>query len=478
MKTYKFLFSALAASLLLGSCSLESESYVQKKDTEAYQALSDVKAGVTGAYYYVGSAALLGNYALSISDMCGGVSAGSPSTGHLYNFSSYTYTDQVVELRDMWDAGYKAVGAATATVNGAKQLMASGAIKEADYPAAYSYISQSYAIKALVNFYLVNYFGKTYSEANKTTPGIVVYDTEIPLPGQQVARATVEESYQRIVNDLDSATVYNERAGESAEASVYYLGRVGIEALKARVYLFMGNYDKAGEAAKLALQLKKGTGDASDVVPGDEDYLAMWGETKPTAEDLFAIVKSADDNLSSNSLNTLYGSYQSTIQDVVEAAMGEQDIRRKIFSQNKGGRNTLKFIGKTDPGVSNIPVFRKSEMSLIIAEVEARKGNIDAAKNYLMFTARRDKAITSVDQLPGTTDELLQFIANERLKEFFGEGIRLFDARRLGIAIKMDKFNDWNPSNFVFPIPINEINAGFGVQQNEGWHENLPTEKQ
>ena len=29
---------------------------------------------------------------------------------------------------------------------------------------------------------------------------------------------------------------------------------------------------------------------------------------------------------------------------------------------------------------------------------------------------------------------------------------------------------------FVFPIPNKEINSGMGVEQNEGWSQNLPTE--
>ncbi len=41
-------------------------------------------------------------------------------------------------------------------------------------------IAQAYAIKALCSFYLTNMFGLPYSEANKTTLGIVNVTEPVP----------------------------------------------------------------------------------------------------------------------------------------------------------------------------------------------------------------------------------------------------------------------------------------------------------
>lgn len=132
--------------------------------------------------------------------------------------------------------------------------------------------------------------------------------------------------------------------------------------------------------------------------------------------------------------------------------------------------------------VSNIPIFRKSEMSLIIAECEARKGNLDEAREYLGYTAKRDAKYLDeygdcdLGLLPETQEDLLEFIWEENAREFFGEGHFYAEARRLDktITVMGGMCTDFRPANFVFPIPAAEINAGFMKDQNEGWEDNLP----
>ncbi|MDD3273522.1 MAG: RagB/SusD family nutrient uptake outer membrane protein, partial [Bacteroidales bacterium] len=124
--------------------------------------------------------------------------------------------------------------------------------------------------------------------------------------------------------------------------------------------------------------------------------------------------------------------------------------------------------------VSNIPVFRKSEMYLIAAEAYANLYEIDDARTALLYTAKRNSDIQSVDDLPNSQDELLIFIEDERVREFFQEGHRMYDLRRTGRAADIGGNSQFIFANFVYPIPANEINAGFGVVQNPDWHLNLP----
>ncbi|HBX91219.1 MAG TPA: RagB/SusD family nutrient uptake outer membrane protein, partial [Alistipes sp.] len=70
----------------------------------------------------------------------------------------------------------------------------------------------------------------------------------------------------------------------------------------------------------------------------------------------------------------------------------------------------------------------------------------------------------------------------ERARELFQEGHRLYDLRRWGDnasvyaysapEIKFS-YNDYKISDLVFPIPVDEINSGFGVKQND-WSGTLP----
>lgn len=477
MKMNKFIAFALAATFTLSSCSLDTPTYDQKSGEGAFSTLKDINNGLNGCYYYAGHYGFLGNYAVILGDMCGGVSNGSASSGHFYNFSTFTFSETADELDYIWLDGYKIVTGATTVINSANAMIEGNAISESSLPTAYNYLGQAYALKALANYYLVNLFALPYSQENLSKPGIVVIDKENTKAFAQVSRSSIEDTYAQILKDMKSAETAFASAGDAAVSSPYYMGEMGLKALEARVYLAMGKYTEAEAAAKAALELKgNGDGDAADAVPSDAAYLAMWGDVAVNAEDLFTIKKSDDDNLSANSLNTAYGSYYCTFQNAAISKLGANDIRRSLLRDGDGGgTSSKKYDGKSAAAVSNIPVFRKSEMALIIAECEARVGTIEQAKNYLMFTAKRDKNISSVDDLPATKDELLNFISDERVREFFGEGHRFFDARRMGQKISGDQFSNWNISKFVFPIPSSEINTGTGCTQNEDWSDNLPS---
>ena len=72
---------------------------------------------------------------------------------------------------------------------------------------------------------------------------------------------------------------------------------------------------------------------------------------------------------------------------------------------------------------------------------------------------------------------------DERARELFQEGFRLWDLRRWGDKASVEAYGapevkfrarGYDISNLVYPIPSSEINAGFGVQQNTDWHKTLP----
>ena len=123
-------------------------------------------------------------------------------------------------------------------------------------------------------------------------------------------------------------------------------------------------------------------------------------------------------------------------------------------------------------------------MFLIIAESEARStsGTVSASQEALAYTARRDSALTvngegdiiDFSKLPQTKELLLDFIAQERVRELYLEGHRWFDARRTGAIISGPGYSNFDVAKFVYPIPADEINAGFCTQQNENWSDNLP----
>ncbi len=476
MKKILYIIVSMVFAIGFWSCSLDVENKDDQNTADAFKTLKDVRNGMNGAYNALGGYYFLGNYAVAIGDMCAGVSAGNSSTGHFYAFSNFSFSDTEGELENVWGAGFQIIDRTTRAIKGGKALLANGTIaSDGDKATLNSYLGQCYALKALANYYLVNLFALPYSDANKSSLGLPIVKDEPVEVLKNVQRSTVEETYAQIVSDLTASETAFTAAGDAAESSAYYLGVMGLKALQARVYMSLGKYAEAEAAAKAAIELKgKGDGTATDVDPSNESYVNMWTSTAATSEDIFTIIKSDNDNLSANALNTLYGSYKCTIQKTVLKlfAATPKDIRMGLLS----GNHPKKFDGtSTAQAVSNIPVFRKSEMSLIIAECEARIGSIEQAQNYLLYTAKRNLDITKTSDLPSTTADLLTFISNERIREFYAEGHRFYDARRMGDIVKADMFSSWDVQKFVFPIPAAEINSGFGVTQNTNWSDNLPT---
>lgn len=123
-------------------------------------------------------------------------------------------------------------------------------------------------------------------------------------------------------------------------------------------------------------------------------------------------------------------------------------------------------------------------MFLIIAEanLKSSNGSLTNAQSALLTVAKRNTDITSVSDLPTTSNDLLKFLKGERARELFQEGMRLYDLRRWDEKAEVYAFKapnvsftytNYKISDLVFPIPSAEVNSGFGVEQND-WSSTLP----
>ena len=173
--------------------------------------------------------------------------------------------------------------------------------------------------------------------------------------------------------------------------------------------------------------------------------------------------------------------------------MADTDVRASIWSWSADSYGDIyfdsgKFSAFTygNPAVGTNYLINAPEMYLNQAEGYLRQATPDiaSAQNALLVVAKRNTAITSVADLPSTADDLMKFIQDERARELFQEGHRLWDLRRWDITANLYATGDWDEikymingfkvSDCVYPIPNDEINAGFGVKQNEGWFNTFP----
>ena len=471
MKKISLYTLLLALSFWATGCSLETDPNSAIPTEDAFNKTQDVQNGMHGAYASLGDYRFLGNYVLSLADMASDISIADNSSGHFVAINLWNINVDTPELSDMWTKGYEVIDRCTRGINGAKALLANpteNALTAQDIVNLNSYASQMYAMRSLTSFMLVNIYGLPYKAGTPNSQlGIVLVDLE-PIPAYtNVLRSTVAQTYTQILKDIASAKTHLNSLTTSQKRAVnqYYLNEAAVYALEARVKLFMQDYPGAKTAAQAAID-KRASGNVSNA-----DYVQMWSSTAITNEDIFTIVKSEADNLSSNSINTLYNSYGGFLSQFTLSKFGANDIRKGIID----GDHPAKFDGNgASEAVGNIPIFRKSEMYLIIAEASAQQTQIADAQNALFYSAKRNLDITSATALPDTKTALLSFIADERIREFFQEGHRMYDLRRTGAAATIAGTANYVLATFVYPIPANEINSGFGVEQNPNWSSTLP----
>lgn len=463
----------VACSVGLASCDFDLETYQAIPTDDAFSSVADVQNGLNGAYQSFGTYRFYGNNVVAIGDLATDVAVADPKSGHGVSINRYQITDTEGVLAEAWEYGFKVLDRCVRMIRGANNLLITDTrLSDGDKANLDLYMAQGYALKALTNFYLVNLFGLPYQPGQTNSQlGLPLLDKEPLEPFVNIERATVEQTYQLILNDIASAKSYMENAGANARNTVnqFYLNEAAIYALEARVNFFMGKNDVAKASAQKAIELRA-SGDVSDLV-----YQTMWSDIAITPEDIFTIAKTNDDNLSANALNTLYGSYGAVLSSKINTLFGADDIRLKLIDPKNN--RPLKFDGiPAAQAVSNIPVFRKSEMYLIIAEIEALAGNVSAAQEALLYTAKRNPAIKSASDLPSTKEALIKFISEENVREFFEEGHRWYDVRRTGekISPNVTGVTNFDVSAFVFPIPADEINAGYCDQQNDKWSDALP----
>jgi hypothetical protein len=111
-------------------------------------------------------------------------------------------------------------------------------------------------------------------------------------------------------------------------------------------------------------------------------------------------------------------------------------------------------------------VIRLAEMYLIAAEAEFQLGNLTAAKDLINALRTRAAVAGKVADMQITEGDLsIDFILDERAREFAGEQLRWFDLKRTGKLI--ERVTQHNPlaapfiksHHVVRPIPQKQLDA-------------------
>ncbi|HWW41298.1 RagB/SusD family nutrient uptake outer membrane protein [Pedobacter sp.] len=297
-----------------------------------------------------------------------------------------------------------------------------------------SIMAEALAGRAWTNFLLINYFGKPYQASTAATdPGFPILK-QADVTETKFTRASIKEFYDFIVDDLTKA-IPNLPAKTTHRIR---MSKAAAEGLLGKVYLFMG---KPNEALSL---LNAAIADLSNsAIPvGFYDYNVTFG---PGGEFLPIGLFGPSYPYAPNIRESLYGKQSywsfSTNELVITKKTADlfdaSDLRLNFYSKTAffGPDYPNGLLRKMGPSSLQFGVVIP-DLYLLRAECKARLNDLSGAKadvetlrkNRMPLASSAVPAAIAGQQLP-----LLNFIFEERIREFAVTGYRWFDMRRLSV---------------------------------------------
>ena len=504
----KYLLYALFAVGLLSSCNMDEAPYGALDDDNAIQSANDAQRYRNG--FYSGFRSMTsGSYITKPelqADMFNGITINGNRNGTIANGNLLAGDGDVLSL---WSTCYGRIASVNYFLSKAEPLLEN--TEDADDRLDIErYIGEAHFTRAFYYIALFDRFCQVYSSDKGETPALGVPITLEYNPtadrSKYPGRSTMNESVKLINDELKLALTAMQTYEASDKKHVApmspYICSYTVMALQARFALMIGDYPTAISKAESVINSQVYT------LANVDNYIDMWTNDESTE---LIFVPFVDSSESGGIDNTSYGyiSYQDeksadyipTID--VLASYEDGDVRLgsffTVWDLNFDGDSQPAYVFFKYPGNSalingvdyrkNKPKpFRLSEQYLILAEAAAATGATDKA-NSALNTLRRNR-IEGWEDVSYTGSALTQQIRNERAKELIGEGFRLNDLRRWGVAFQR---NGEYPANtdieqfivssslsckytaddtrYTWPIPTDEmeINPQLAGQQNPGY---------
>ena len=349
---------------------------------------------------------------------------------------------------------------------------------------------QALAIRALALFDITRLYGYPYLKDNGASLGGAIVEEVVDVT-YKPKRSTVAQCYEKIIEYLTKAipllATEKEKEDEDwlAKSIKGKMNKWSAMTLLSRVYLYKGDNTNA---LKMAEEAIGGAEQDGYRLWTNDEYVEAWAKDF-TSEVFFEIVNLITDSPGKESIGYLCSSsgYKDMILTSSFVAFLQQDkddVRYQMFKISSKRAYIQKYPGENGdggPADANIPLFRISELYLNAAEAAVKLENNDKAVFYLDQIVKRGNPANTVEGTAVTLEQVL----NERRKEFFGEGHRMFDVLRNGGTIARQNVSvsevsstkhlslqdyakefDWNMYKVVLPIPKAEMDANSNMEQN------------
>lgn len=370
------------------------------------------------------------------------------------------------------------------------------------------YCGEAYFARALAYSELIKLFCKSYESKEEAENELGVVLTEHYYTKEKIERASLEESYQFVIKDLERAAelldIDEEEYDMSVDGPLYnsiYFNEYTVYALRARIALYMKDYDEAIKYSSKVIDSEYYVLSSANTeyASGLSYYQYMWASDNST--EVIWKVGFTNTNYGGR-LGTIFFNYDYTSfkPDYVPAKWvldlyDSYDMRYSaFFGEYQTGYShgltwplLIKYWGNTDLynsaqllNMSMPKVFRLSEQYLIRAEAYCQKETPNytkAAKDISKLRVAR--YYTYGGSTPLNAENAMTVIEEERVKELYMEGFRLTDLKRWhkGFERTPQSQSISNGSSlkimaddalFVWPIPQHELESpGASIAPNE-----------
>lgn len=387
-----------------------------------------------------------------------------------------------------WADIYRSINLCNTVIELAPQVLEKDAtLTEAQLKA---YQAEALALRGLLYFYLVRTFGEVPLKLDATLND----EQEFAIP-----KNSQDEILEQILADLQEAEAgavsdYGRQADNKGRIT-----RAAVWAIQADVYLWIEEYQQCVQACDKIIAAGQ-----HGLVEGNNAWFATLYGTGNSNEGIFEL------QFDRQKLNPFYPMFSATVGrrflvDLVrmEELFGtdrdnpeNQDIRGDRGSYRAGNSTVWKYLGlnrdntrEQDQSFANWIFYRYAEILLFKAEALAQLGRGAEALGLVEQVRERAGAVgvTGRNPDPSNTQEIADYILEERNREFAYEGKRWFDilrnARRNGyeridLVINMviryappdrqqsiaNKYRDVN--SHYFPIYAGELETNRELEQN------------
>lgn len=473
-----------SAALLLAACDLDKFPQESISTDTAWESISDARNFRIGIYSYL--QVVNGGIHVYATDYQSDLFNATLSFGNRGgDLHRWDFTNSQYDIEDIYRYNYTCINNCNNIIENIDGITL---VDDTEKAEANNIKGEAYLVRAMCYHTLAVRFAKDYE------PGSAASDLGLPLvltvdPNAKPSRATLEETYQRIKDDIAQARQLLTTEGE---ANSVYLTKDVIDAFESRVDLYMHNYAEARTLAQNIIN-------KYPLLTTSDDLKSMFLNDEGS-EVIFRVSMLVDDRtnpfpyyLNWNTGNNHFSPDFIPSQWVIDLYENEDVRKDAYFLQETIQCNDIiadniymlnKYPGNPDLKQSeyeyyNMPKpFRSAEAYLIAAEASYRENDETGALNYLnSLRAKRGASSLSVS---GTA--LFDAIKQEWIREFVGEGMRLNDLKRWN-----DGFTRHDPQNetilsagtgmeslsveagnirFVWEIPANDLNANTNLIPN------------